>query len=337
MVDAARDPGSSVVHAARKLGAQFLLMLLTLLADAITIRTVTGIPLVTNHHILRFKTMLLETIAAANVPFVSRWEGTNPVVCIPSLNMETKVSRLLADGDSNAKLAKNTGRGFLTCGLSISPARQSGIGNVCTDASEACINACLDETGMGAIFKTIKAARIAKNVLYYRERQWFYDRFDAELTRWENKAERKGLNLACRPNVFSDIAWELSGIIENHPNCQFYDYTKHAKRFGVLLPNYWVTFSRSETNEQTALKILSQGGNVAIVFHNPGKFSGNRSGKQTLPETWEGFEVINGDETDLRFTDPRGGKVIGLKLKSASNDKRDAAIASGFSVEHKPS
>ena len=53
--------------------------------------------------------MLLEVKKDA-VPFVSRWEGTNPVVCIPSLEMETKVSRLLADGDSNAKLAKNEQR-----------------------------------------------------------------------------------------------------------------------------------------------------------------------------------------------------------------------------------
>jgi hypothetical protein len=43
------------------------------------------------------------------------------------------------------------------------------------------------------------------------------------------------------------------------------------------------------------------GGNVAVVFDE-------------LPKTYLGYEVINGDDTDLRFLDKKG-VVVGLKAK----------------------
>jgi hypothetical protein len=76
-----------------------------------------------------------------------------------------------------------------------------------------------------------------------------------------------------------------------------------------------LTFSRSESNEAQALQVLRDGGNVAVVFSSA-----------SFPASWNGFEVVNGDETDLRFTDPRN-RVIGLKAKGkAKQDK------SGFVV-----
>jgi len=61
--------------------------------------------------------------------------------------------------------------------------------------------------------------------------------------------------------------------------------------------------------------ILGQGGNVAIVFRGE------------LPKTWNGFDVIDGDESDLRFLDKKG-VVVGLVEKGlAKKDK------SGFVVE----
>jgi hypothetical protein len=71
---------------------------------------------------------------------------------------------------------------------------------------------------------------------------------------------------------------------------------------GKLPSNYRLTFSRSETNETQCLEVLSRGGNVAVVFRNE------------LPTHWKGFPVINGDENDLRFLDPKG-VVVGLKAK----------------------
>ena len=57
------------------------------------------------------------------------------------------------------------------------------------------------------------------------------------------------------------------------------------------------------------------GGNVAVVFRNQ------------LPKTWKGFEVVNGDDTDLRFLDKRG-VVVGLIEKGKA--KKDE---SGFVLE----
>jgi hypothetical protein len=84
---------------------------------------------------------------------------------------------------------------------------------------------------------------------------------------------------------------------------------------GKLPSNYSLTFSRSETNETQCLEVLKRGGNVAVVFRS-----------KVLPTHWNGFPVINGDENDLRFLDPKG-VVVGLTAKGKA--KSDT---SGFVV-----
>ena len=99
--------------------------------------------------------------------------------------------------------------------------------------------------------------------------------------------------------------------MEHFPALQFYDYTKSTKRMiqfvnGELPTNYHLTYSWSEdSSEDFAKEILSAGGNVAAVYWD------------TLPVDDFGFEVINGDALDLRFTDPKG-KVVGLKYKRSA-------------------
>jgi hypothetical protein len=69
----------------------------------------------------------------------------------------------------------------------------------------------------------------------------------------------------------------------------------------------------AEDNEAQALEVLNQGGNVAVVF------------RDKLPKSYLGFQVVNGDKTDLRFLDPKGGVIVGLKAKGKA--KKDV---SGF-------
>ena len=85
--------------------------------------------------------------------------------------------------------------------------------------------------------------------------------------------------------------------------------------------NYHLTFSRSEkTKDETVKSILKRGGNVAAVYAD------------TLP-VWDfDAEVINGDEDDLRFNDPRG-KIVGLIYKRAKGVTVDDAIESGFVLD----
>jgi hypothetical protein len=57
------------------------------------------------------------------------------------------------------------------------------------------------------------------------------------------------------------------------------------------------------------LAVLAAGGNVAVVFRSP-----------PLPATWNGYPVVDGDQTDLRFLDGTN-VVVGLKAKgTAKND-----------------
>ena len=104
---------------------------------------------------------------------------------------------------------------------------------------------------------------------------------------------------------------------------QFYDYTKNYTRFNKVLPsNYHLTFSRSEINHEIAMDILSKGHNVAMVFDK-------------LPETYNGYKVVNGDETDLRFLDEKN-VIVGLKYKKITGkggaEKNKEALQNGFVV-----
>jgi hypothetical protein len=133
-------------------------------------------------------------------------------------------------------------------------------------------------------------------------------------------ADAEGLDVAIRPNGTSDIRWEQEQpeLFTRYPQIQWYDYTKDEERCspGYPLPeNYYLTFSRSEENEEACLRILSEGKhNVAVVF-------GVKSGEPLpaewngYPVVWNGYPVVEGDEDDERFLDPPGGHVIGLRAK----------------------
>ena len=95
--------------------------------------------------------------------------------------------------------------------------------------------------------------------------------------------------------------------MEMFPDVQFYDYTKHFKRAkawadGKMPSNYHITFSRSECNDSLSQIAADLGVNVAAVFRG------------SLPKTYKGLQVIDGDETDLRFLDGEN-KIVGLVEK----------------------
>lgn len=125
--------------------------------------------------------------------------------------------------------------------------------------------------------------------------------------------------IAFRLNVLSDLPWYNIVDMEKHSDISFYDYTPNLKRMiqflnGELPKNYHLTFSRKENNQAQCELVLAMGGNVAVVFDK-------------LPQTYLGKPVIDGDETDLRFLDPKG-VIVGLKAKGkAKND------TSGFVVK----
>lgn len=224
------------------------------------------------------------------------------------------INRLLTDGDDNPKLAKSnrSGAAYRTWGLTLAPAKMSGY-QVCSSASRGCAASCLAHQGHARIFPSVNLARVAKTVAAYHHRDAFHALLHAELAAAVRLCRRNGVTPAVRLNVLSDLCWEYldQSLFTEHPGVQFYDYTKHAPRMarwceGKLPTNYYLTFSRSERNDADCLRVLRAGGNVAVVF-----------AEKTLPKTWNGYPVLNGDATDMRFTDP-SGHVVGLYAKGTA-------------------
>ena len=229
----------------------------------------------------------------------------------------TKAKKLL-NIDNNAKTVKGQKDGYMTAILYLAPSNQSGF-NTCPMASEGCKKACLYTAGHGA-FNNVQQGRINNTRWFIQERTTFMEQLRKEITNHIKNATKKGFIPCIRLNGTSDISWETTGIFEQFPQVQFYDYTKIYKRAlkfvnGQYPSNYHLTYSLNEDNYEQAFDILLKGGNISAVFRNE------------LPETYKGYRVINADETDLRFTDDNN-IIAGLMAKGKA--KKDY---SGFVLD----
>jgi hypothetical protein len=226
------------------------------------------------------------------------------------------MAKLLNSG--NHKTRKGEKYGWKTYGIHLAPYNLSGK-NVCSSASAGCSAACLNTAGRGSMH-SVQDARVKKTRRFFEDRDGFLSQLYKEIKSSIKSAAKKELKSCFRLNLTSDILWERL-VVEKFPQVQFYDYTKHLKRFvrfleGKLPSNYHLTYSRDETTPDTLIKSLcASGGNVAVVF------------RKKLPKTWLGIEVIDGDDSDLRFEDGNG-KIVGLVEKGKAKDDD-----TGFVVE----
>ena len=216
-----------------------------------------------------------------------------------------KVSNLLSKGTTNAKTAKNNIETYI---LYMAPADMVEGFNLCPFASDGCKKSCLYSAGRGK-FSNVQESRINKSKFWAYDRSVFYVQLKNEILKAQSQAVKKDVTIAIRLNGTSDI--DHIELIKRYTgtdvltlsNLIFYDYTKNPNIVKKYLGTpYKITFSRSEINEVKALDVLAIGGNVAVVFKND------------LPDTWQGYKVINGDDTDLRYFDPVN-VVVGLKAK----------------------
>jgi hypothetical protein len=219
---------------------------------------------------------------------------------------------------NNTKIKKGEKLGWLTLGLSLSPYNLSGK-NFCSHASAGCAAACLNTSGMG-VFSNVQAARLKKSRYFIEQKETFLGQLNKEIRSAIKTSKRKGMKLAVRLNVLSDLPWENLIDMKEFQDVTFYDYTPNPKRMiahlrGELPKNYHLTFSRKENNQSMVELIASMGGNIAAVFAG------------SLPETYLGKKVVNGDDTDLRFLDDKG-VIVGLVAKGKG--KKDA---SGFVLQ----
>ena len=218
---------------------------------------------------------------------------------------------------------------YLIKRLNLAPSTISGF-NTCGSASEGCIDACLHEAGNPVFMPQKTLGRVNRTLLLFKDEAKFISMASREIRNHEIYCKKNNKIPVVRMNTTSDILFERKkfSFMQNFPNVQFYDYTKHFNRVmkslkGQLPANYHLTFSRNEKNDFQATQVLKAGGNVAVVF------------RKELPETYKGFKVINGDEHDLRFLD-ESNVVVGLKEKLTLNKagKLDRDY-SGFVVDLK--
>lgn len=236
---------------------------------------------------------------------------------------------LLTDGASNAKTAKSGKHDeYMTAILHLAPSDVAGGKNMCPFATKGCRHACLNTSGRGGMLDKqsdlnyVQLARIRKTQEFQANPHSFLARLNGDIHKAKEHARANGKKAAIRLNGTSDVNWTamkspvLGGknIFEAHPDVQFYDYTKnpHIARKSKSHPNYHVTFSYAdgEENHKHAEQLLSEGHNVAVVF------GGEKDGDAKMPKNFLGRNVVNGDDHDLRFLDPKGGHIVGLSAKA---------------------
>jgi len=227
--------------------------------------------------------------------------------------------KLLSNGNTNAKTTKNELETYI---LYLAPANTIGTANLCPFASEGCMKVCLYTAGRGA-FTNVQEARIAKTKFWAEDRYGFYEQLNMELHAIHKKAQKQGKTIAVRLNGTSDV--DHLDMLKRYAGCDwlqsehviFYDYTKNPNIIRKYAgTKYKLTFSRSECNDAKAMEVLKNGGNVAMVFSD------------YIPDYYEGYKVINGDDTDLRYYDP-SNVIVGLKAKGKA--KKDT---SGFVIQN---
>jgi hypothetical protein len=237
--------------------------------------------------------------------------------------------KLLSTG--NPKILKGLKQGFNTYIMHLAPANLSGY-ETCPKRTAGCTAACLNTAGRGGMFKkgentnAIQKARIRKTKMFFENRIEFFTQLVKDIELGIKQSAKKDLVPVFRLNGTSDLSFEKYEVIRNgklfrnifsaFPEVQFYDYTKILGRKVNEISNYHLTFSAADGNDIDVTKAVAQGYNVAVVFGI----------KKTLPmpEDYVGMPVFNGDDSDLRFLDPKG-VVVGLYAKGKA--KKDT---SGF-------
>lgn len=228
---------------------------------------------------------------------------------------------------ANPKVLKGQSQGYNTFILHLSPANLSGY-ETCPKRTAGCTAACLNTAGHGGMFKKgettnmVQEARKRRTRMFFENRAGFFEQLVKEIQNAIKLSAKQGMIPVFRLNGTSDLSFEKyevkdgKNIFQLFPDVQFYDYTKILGRKVKHLTNYHLTFSAADGNDADVLKAIQQGYNVATVF--------GLKKTEPMPATYNGRPVFNGDESDLRFLDPKG-VIVGLYAKGRA--KKDE---SGF-------
>jgi hypothetical protein len=266
-----------------------------------------------------------------------------------------KVAQILQPGEGNAKISHH-GTDYKVFTISLASSDSSGH-NTCPRALKrsvmewmldqgkdihdiaayanarglsTCSGPCVTwEAGHGRTDHVRQARVNLTNWLFENPRSFkaYLLRQMTSLTKYHSDAE-----IACRPNVDSDVNW-LALVREMFDfQWRFWDYTKCSERLGNVPSNYHLTYSVNDgTQARDWDRVYRTNSNIAVVFDSLWNPWGSKFGY--LPATWTDpfgrvWPVVDGDRQELRFLDPVG-VCVGLRLKG-DEDKRDDACETDF-------
>lgn len=224
-------------------------------------------------------------------------------------------------GEASAKTVKGQSIGYLTGIVYLVPDVK-----LCPMAKLAgCFEGCLNSAGRGA-FNSVQKARQSKTDFFYQNKQAFLLSLCADIWTLQNRARNLGLTPLVRPNGTSDIPYEnlpvINGktIFQLFPTVQFYDYTKHPSRnlTGKTCDNYDLTYSFSAiTPKPISIKGLTNPNNsrVAVVFQK----------QSDIPSTFRSWDVVDGDNTDVRHIEPKN-VVVALYAKGKAKRENNGFV-----------
>ena len=224
-------------------------------------------------------------------------------------------------GESSSKTIKGEKIGYLTGIVYLTPDDV-----LCSMARLAgCMEGCLKSAGRGA-FHSVQKARKAKTEFFYQNREAFMLSLCADVWSLWIRSRKLGMKPLVRPNGTSDICFENIPVIDGRtifqlfPMVQFYDYTKHPSRNleGKTAGNYDLTYSFSAiTPKPISIKGLTNRHNsrAAVVFQK----------REDIPESFRGWPVVDGDNTDVRHIEPKN-VVVALYAKGKARSDESGFV-----------
>jgi hypothetical protein len=235
--------------------------------------------------------------------------------------------------------------------LHLAPSIISGQ-NVCPNAGN-CAKICLHFAGIPYLMGGKKTCRVRKTLAFFDHTQNFLE-LTATAILYNRSILTPGEILAIRLNGTSDILWEtleftvspelsqfwrikfgvyivptvyksIPHMFSHYPELliKLYDYTKNRHNWAECQSiGYHLTFSFDGWDNAKNLKIasdaLANNVNIAAAFNiKKGKTLEFNASSADKIKRWLGAVpiIVDGDLTDYRPSDPKGGVIVGLRFK----------------------
>jgi len=242
---------------------------------------------------------------------------------------KTKTFSTLTVG-MDAKTSKGEKLGVRTAVSYLAPFTLSGQ-NLCPMAELAnCHEPCLFTAGRGAM-SSVMCSRTMRTLVLQQFPEVFLEQLRKELISHCKACVRDGVIPAYRPNGTSDIrferweAWcELMQELVDSYGLRVYDYTKLPNRNVPTWYDLTFSYSGSIGYQPFVSRAVNNGERIAVVFRD--RATVKRMIANNIP--FLGLPLVDGDDTDVRFFDPKASIVALYAKGKAKKDK------SGFVVDY---